>query len=77
MRQTAPNRFEGTLTDAATPVRVDVMKKGIRIRYTAKDHLNFDQMLTPVSSKEVRNKMRVKRFGITVANYDETIRKLD
>jgi hypothetical protein len=77
MRQTGPNRYEGTLTDAASPVRVDVMKDGIRIRYTAKDHLNFDQMLTPVGPKEVQNKMRVKRFGITVAYYDETIRKLD
>ena len=49
MRQTAPNRFEGTLTDAASPVQVDVTKSGVRIRYTGKDHLNFDQLLTPVS----------------------------
>jgi uncharacterized protein DUF3833 len=77
MRQTAPNRFEGTLTDAASPVRVDVTKSGVRIRYTGKDHLNFDQLLTPVSATEVHNAMRVKRFGITVAHYDETIRKID
>jgi hypothetical protein len=77
MRQTAPGVFEGTLTDAASPVRVDVTKGGIRIRYTAKDHLNFDQTLTPVSASEVRNTMRVKRFGIIVAHYDETIRKVD
>jgi hypothetical protein len=77
MRQTAPNRFEGTLTDAASAVRVDVGNNSIRIRYTAKDHLNFDQTLTPVSPREVHNQMKVKRFGITVANYDETIRKLD
>jgi hypothetical protein len=77
MRQTAPNRFEGTLTDAASPVRVDVTPHGIRIRYTAKDHLNFDQLLTASGPRQVHNKMRVRRFGITVANYDETIRKLD
>ena len=77
MRETAPNRFEGTLTDAASPVRVDVTKSGLRIRYTGKDHLNFDQVLTPVSETEVRNVMRVRRFGITVAHYNETIRKLD
>ena len=52
-------------------------KDGIRIRYTAKDHLNFDQLLTPVSASEVHNSMRVKRFGITVARYEETIRKVD
>ena len=77
MRQTASDRYQGTLTDAASAVRVDVTKTGIRIRYTAKDNLNFDQMLTQVSPSELHNKMRVRRFGITVANYDETIRKLD
>lgn len=77
LRQTAPNVFEGSLTDAASPVRVDVTKNGVRIRYTGKDHLNFDQQLTPVSGTEVRNLMRVKRFGLIVAHFDETIRKLD
>ena len=37
----------------------------------AKDHLDFDQWLTPVGPTQVRNKMRVKRFGITVAHFDE------
>ena len=77
LRQTAPNRFDGTLTDAAGPVRVDVAKDTVRIRYTGKDHLSFDQLLTPVGTRQVRNRMRVKRFGITVAHFDELIRKLD
>ena len=77
MRQTAPGRFEVTLTDAASQLRVDVTKDGLLIRYTAKDHLNFDQTLTPVSPTEVHNSMRVKRFGLTVARYEETIRKVD
>jgi hypothetical protein len=77
MRQAGPNRFEGTLTDAASPVRVDVKGDSLRIRYKGKDHLDFDQTLTPAGPKEVKNNMRVKRFGITVAHYDEVIRKLD
>lgn len=77
LRETAPNRFEGTLTDAASPVRVDVMKDGIRIQYVGQNHLNFDQLLRPVSATEVHDVIRVKRFGITVAHFDETIRKLD
>lgn len=77
LRQTAPDRFEGTLTDAASPVRVDVTRTGIRIRYTAQNSLNFDQTLTPVSPTEVRDRIRVSRFGIAVAHFDETIRKLD
>lgn len=77
MRQAGPNRFEGTLTDAASPVRVDVVGDHIRIRYTGKDHLNFDQWLAEINPKQVANKMTVKRFGITVAHYDEVIRKVD
>ena len=77
LRKTAPDRFEGTLTDAAGPVRVDMSGNGVRIRYKSKNHLEFDQSLTPSSEKEVRNKMRVKRFGLVVAHYDEIIRKLD
>jgi hypothetical protein len=77
MKQMGPNRFEGTLTDAAGPVRVDVAGERIRIRYRGKDHLDFDQWLTPAGSKQVNNRMRVKRFGIIVARYDEVIRKLD
>jgi hypothetical protein len=77
LRQTAPHRFEGTLTDAASDVRVDVTDKGVRIRYTGKDHLNFDQLLTPVSATEVHDRIRVKRFGITVARFEETIRKVE
>lgn len=77
MRQTGPDRFEGTLTDAASPVRVDVDGDRVRIRYEAQNHLNFDQWLTPAGPREVKNAMKVKRFGITVAHYDEVIRKVD
>ena len=77
LRQTAANRYEGTLTDAAGPVRVDVAGERIRIRYRAKNHLAFDQWLTRAGPKLVTNSMRVKRFGLTVARFEEAIRKLD
>jgi hypothetical protein len=77
MRQTGAHSFAGTLTDASGPVQVDVARDQVRIRYTATNNLNFDQVLTPVSPREVRNVMKVKRFGLTVAHYNEVIRKLD
>ena len=77
LRQTGPNMFEGTLTDAAGPVRVDVEGERVRIRYRGKDHLDFEQWLTSAGPREVHNAMRVKRFGITVAHFHEVIRKLD
>ena len=77
MRQDGPGRFVGTLTDAAGPVRVDVKGDSVRIRYTGQNHLDFDQVLTPAGPREVRNAMRVKRFGIVVAHFNEVIRKTD
>ena len=55
-------------------MRVEVTGEQVRIRYQAKNHLNFVQVLTPKSAREVANSMRVKRFGITVAHFDEVIR---
>ena len=77
LRETGPNRFDGTLTDAAGPVRVDVQGDRVRIRYRGKDHLDFEQWLTPAGSKRVQNDTRVRRFGIVVARFSEVIRKLD
>lgn len=77
MRQTAPGRFAGTLTDAAGPVRVEQVGPRIRIRYTDKDGLAFEQWLTQSGPRQVDNAMRVKRFGITVARISEVIRKAD
>jgi len=77
LKEVAKNRYEGTLTDAASAVRVDVTDKGVRIRFHGKDHLDFDQVLEPAGPREVRNHMKVKRFGITVAHFEEVIRKQD
>ena len=77
LKEVAKNRYEGTLTDAASAVRVDVTDKGVRIRFHGKDHLDFDQVLEPAGPREVHNHMKVKRFGITVAHFEEVIRKLD
>jgi hypothetical protein len=77
LRQTAPNRFEGTLSDAAGPVRIDQQGDRLHIRYKAKDNLDFESWLTAAGTRQVNNRTRVKRFGITVAHVDEVIRKLD
>ncbi len=77
MRRDGPTRYSGTLSDAAGPVRVTVEAGAIRIRYRDKDNLDFDQRLTAMSPRQLRNTMTVKRFGIRVATFDEVIRKLD
>lgn len=77
LRETAPGRFGGTLTDAKGPVRIEQSGDVIRIRYTARDGLDFDQTLTPTGPRTVANHMRIKRFGITVARIVEVIRKVE
>lgn len=70
-------RYSGTLTDAVGPVRIETVGTRIHIRYKAKDHLDYDQWLTPAGPRRVDNRMRVKRFGLTVAHVDEVISKRD
>lgn len=77
LRQTAPGKFAGTMTDAKGPVRIEQNGDAIRIRYKSKDGLDFDQTLTPTNPRAVANHMRIRRFGLTVAHIDEVIRKLD
>lgn len=77
LRETSPGHYQGTLSDAVGPVRIEQKGDSIRIRYKAKDHLDFDQVMTPAGPRQVNNKLKVKRLGITVAHMDEVIRKLD
>ena len=77
MRKEPSGRYSGTLSDARGPVRVEIEPTGIRIRYTDKDNLDFDQRITATGPRQLHNRMTVKRFGIRVATFDEMIRKLD
>ena len=77
MRKEPSGGYSGTRTDAVGPVRLTAENGAIRIRYRDKDNLDFDQRLVATSPRELRNRMTVKRFGVTVARIDETIRKLD
>ena len=77
MRRDSPGRYSGSISDAIGPVRVDAEPGAIRIRYKDKDRLDFDQRLTPTGARQLRNRMTIKRFGVTIARYDEIIRKLD
>jgi len=77
LKRQSPTQFTGTLTDAAGPVTVDVVGDRARIRYTMKNRMSVEQWLTPTGPRTVDNQMRVRRFGVVVARFSETIRKLD
>ncbi len=74
IRQTAPDHYVGTLTDASGPVRLDVTGSRMRIRYHAKGGLVFSQVLTLQPGGQVsQNVMRVRKLGMVVATVRETI----
>ena len=77
LKRTGPTSFIGTLTDAAGPVAVELLGNGARIRYRMKNNMSAEQWLTPAGADLVRNIMKVRRFGIVVAHFEESIRKLD
>ena len=57
-RRAHADEFIRTLTDAKGPVRIEQSGDAIRIRYTARDGLDFDQTLTPTGPRTVANRMR-------------------
>ena len=78
MRPVGPNRYSGTLTDAAGPVSVRTKGPRAYISYTMKNGMTVEQQLALQSDRRtVLNHLTVKKFGMKVAELSETIRKLD
>jgi hypothetical protein len=77
IRQTAPGRFAGTMTEAVGPVVIEETPKGFRFRFKMKDNLSVEQWLIPVSNgASARSLVTVRKFGVTVARSEGTIRKI-
>jgi hypothetical protein len=79
MRLVGPNHFSGVLSDADGPVDVVVSGDTATIRYTMKDgHLKIvQQVQAQGDGKTLSNHVIAKKFGLTFARVDGTIRKLD
>jgi hypothetical protein len=78
IRETAPGRYAATLSDATGPVRLEAIDGRFLIKFKMKGGLGIEQWLTAApGGRVVRNSMVIRKFGITVAKLEETIRKLD
>jgi hypothetical protein len=79
MRLVGPNHFTGVLSDADGPVDVVASGDTATIRYTMKDgHLKIvQQVQAQGDAKTLSNHVVAKKFGLTFARVDGTIRKLD
>jgi Protein of unknown function (DUF3833) len=78
MRQSGPNRYTGTLSDAVGPVEVAIDGAQATIQYTMKGGLKVDQSLTlEGDGRTLSNRVIVKKFGLKFARVEGKIRKLD
>ncbi len=78
LREVAPGRYEGTLSDAAGPVIGEARGNRLHLRFPMRGGLHAEQWLSLApDGRSARNVLRVRKLGVTVAALDETIRKLD
>lgn len=78
IREVAPGRYTGTLTDAEGEVHGEVTGNRLRLRFTMDGGLPVDQWLTlSPDGRRAYNVMTVRKFGVPVARLAEDIRRLD
>jgi hypothetical protein len=79
MHPVGPDHFSGVLTDAAGPVDIVVSGPSATIRYTMKErNLKVVQQLQlQADGKSLANHVVARKFGLTFAKVDGTVRKLD
>ena len=79
IRQVAPGRYAGTLSDAKGPITGEVGADGrLHLAFTSNDGFAVQQWLTLAGDgRSAQNRLVAKRFGVTVATLDELIRKTD
>lgn len=73
-----PGHFGATLSDATGPVDIMVRGDSAVIRYTTNGGLDvFETMQLQPDGRTLSNHVIAKKFGLTFAHVDGTIRKLD
>lgn len=77
IRQVAPNRFSGTMSEAVGPVTVEKVGARFRFNFRMKGGLAVEQWLTPLADGlSARSSLTVKKLGISVATGEALIRRL-
>ena len=76
LHQLSPGHFGGTLSDAASPVTIDVASNRLLIKYTMNGGLGVTSVLTIApDGRSGRNESRIKKWGMAVATLSEVIQK--
>ena len=78
IRETAPDRYTGALTDAEGKVSGETIGNRLHLSFTMKGGLPTEQWLTLApDGSHAMNRMTVKKFGMTVAVLEEDIRRIE
>jgi hypothetical protein len=78
MRQAGPNHFTGSLTDATSPVDIQVDGDTATITYMMKGGLKIEQQLQlQRDGKTLSNRVAAKKLGMKFARVEGAVRKLD
>ena len=76
LKQVAPGRYAGSLTDANGPVETVAIGRAIRIRYPMKSGLQVEQWLVALpGGTALDNRLTVTKWGMRVATLHERIEK--
>lgn len=77
MRQVAPGRFAGTMSEATGPVTVEQVGGRYRFRFKMKGNVSIEQWLTPLAGgTAARSKLSIRKLGVTVGRSEGIIRRL-
>jgi hypothetical protein len=76
IRQVSPTRFLGSMTEAASPVRVDLVGSRFRFQLKLRGDLSVEEWLTPLADgKTVRTRTTIRKWGVQVASSEGIIRR--
>ncbi|MCY7271344.1 MAG: DUF3833 domain-containing protein [Sphingomonas bacterium] len=76
LKQVAPGRYAGNLTDATGSVETVAIGRAIRIRYPMKGGLMVEQWLVALpGGRKLDNRLTVTKWGMRVASLHERIEK--
>jgi Protein of unknown function (DUF3833) len=77
VRELGPGHYIGAMSEASGPVDIQQVGERYRFRFAMNGHLSVEQWLTPLpGATSARTVTRIRKFGMTVATTEGTVRKL-
>jgi hypothetical protein len=78
IRRSGPDRVTGTISDARGAVTGEVEGNVLHLRYRSVEGPSVEQWITlRPGGRLAHNRMTFRRFGVTVATVEETIRRVE